>query len=40
MVKKAIYRELSLFSLFNGASKFMGYLMPKPSLKEKSSGDI
>ena len=34
------FNGISTVSFFNGISTFMGYLMPKPSLKKNSSDAI
>ena len=37
---KEYHGKLSLVSLFNGISTFVGYLMPKPFSQKNSSGTI
>ena len=40
VLPKSVCLFVCLFSLFNGISTFVGYLMPKPSFKKNSSDTI
>ena len=39
-IKEICPKIVGLFSLFNGTSTLVGYLMPKPSFEKNNSGTI